>query len=1265
MLKKILIIGLCLSILWVNYPGMMNPVFAAVAPPSATGGEESIVASGYTSGATLKLYLTNGTLKATEPTVTAATYSFINVEPNPLGYYVTQTVGGVESMNSAFVSASLRTPTASAGIGYIDAGNIYPGASIALYESSGQAISAVPVDQGNGKFRFSGLTARTTYYVTQSINGVVSGGSTLATVQPSVPNAPAAMGEEESIRVSGYTSGATLKLYLTNGTLKATEPTVTAATYSFIDVEPNSLGYYVTQTVGGEESTNSAFVSAGLRTPTASAGIGYIDAGSIYPGASITLYESGGQALPAIPVEQDNGKFRFSGLTARTTYYVIQSINGVTSANSNFATVQPSVPDAPAAAGEEESINVSGYTSGATLKLYLANGTLKATEPTVTAATYSFKDVEPNSLGYYVTQTVDGEESVNSAFVSASLRTPTASAGIGYLDTGNIYPGASITLYESGGQALPAVPVEQDNGKFRFSGLTARTAYYVTQSINGVISGGSTLATVLPSVPDAPAATGEEESIRVSGYTSGANLKLYLTNGTLKATASSVTAATYKFLNVEPHTMGYYVTQTLDGEESVNSSFVNAKLRTPVAAAGIAYVDVSNVYPGADVTLFEYTGIEVSDTPSDLGNGAFRFNGLTATQSYYAVQSINGVISEATRIVTVLPLPSAQLTAGAGNRQVTLNWSSVTGATYYNIYMQAPGEKLQLLETTDAVTTSYEALGLANGKTYMFVVRAGNAGGLGTKSNEVTVTPATVPSAPTGISAVAGDGSATITFIPPADDGGFAVTEYRVTASPGNIVAKGTGSPVTVTGLVNGTSYTFTVEAVNALGSSEASAKSNTVVPAAPYSGGGTSPAQPTAAPASTTADVLVNGKVESAGTIVTSSRGDQTVATIIVDTGKLQQRLAEEGKQAVITIPYSGQAAVVIAELTGQMIKFMEDQQVTLLLQTGAGSFTLPTSQIQIASLAQKLDSSAEDIKVQIEISRLPESKLQVVNQAAAQGSFTLVGPPADFAVRAIHGSATAEVSIFNTYVERMLVLPDGIDPDQITTGITVDPDGKVRHIPTRLVIAGGKVYAKMNSLTNSIYAVVWHPLEFKDLTGHWARQAVNDMGSRMVIEGTGGNLFSPDRDITRAEFVAILVRGLGIKPMTGQSAFADVNPTDWYHGFIQAAQAYKLVDGFADGKFLPNERITREQATVIIGRAMSLTNLKTRLAVQQTSENLRSYADGAEVSPWAASGMISSIQSGIINGRSSTILAPAAYITRAEVATIIQRLLQKSDLI
>jgi len=90
----------------------------------------------------------------------------------------------------------------------------------------------------------------------------------------------------------------------------------------------------------------------------------------------------------------------------------------------------------------------------------------------------------------------------------------------------------------------------------------------------------------------------------------------------------------------------------------------------------------------------------------------------------------------------------------------------------------------------------------------------------------------TVPGAPTNVVAVGGNKEATITFTPPVDNGGSAITSYEVTSSPGGITASGAASPITVTGLTNGTSYTFTVTATNAIGTGPASSASNAVTPA-------------------------------------------------------------------------------------------------------------------------------------------------------------------------------------------------------------------------------------------------------------------------------------------------------------------------------------------------------------------------------------------------------------------------------------------------
>ncbi|MFI5226148.1 MAG: S8 family serine peptidase, partial [Candidatus Limnocylindrales bacterium] len=174
------------------------------------------------------------------------------------------------------------------------------------------------------------------------------------------------------------------------------------------------------------------------------------------------------------------------------------------------------------------------------------------------------------------------------------------------------------------------------------------------------------------------------------------------------------------------------------------------------------------------------------------------------------------------------------LTATAGNGQVALAWtapasnggSAITGYTVTG----SPGG------TCTSATLGCTVTGLTNGTAYSFTVTATNSVGTGPPSASASATPATVPGAPTGLTATAGNGQVALAWTAPASTGGSAITGYTVTGSPGGTCTSATLG-CTVTGLTNGTSYTFTVTATNGVGTGPASSPAGATpatVPGAP-----------------------------------------------------------------------------------------------------------------------------------------------------------------------------------------------------------------------------------------------------------------------------------------------------------------------------------------------------------------------------------------------------------------------------------------------
>ncbi|MDN4601627.1 S-layer homology domain-containing protein [Paenibacillus sp. F6_3S_P_1C] len=426
----------------------------------------------------------------------------------------------------------------------------------------------------------------------------------------------------------------------------------------------------------------------------------------------------------------------------------------------------------------------------------------------------------------------------------------------------------------------------------------------------------------------------------------------------------------------------------------------------------------------------------------------------------------------------------------------------------------------------------------------------------------------------------------------------------------------------------------------------------------------------PVVTPPTTGAQVLVNGKAENAGSLTTSEVNGQKVVTLSVDARLIAQKLQTEGNNAIVTIPVTGSSPGdrIVGELTGQTVKLMADKQAVLVLQTDIASYTLPAQQVNIEQLAQQLgvnsDNSLENIKLRIEISQPSEVAIQTAQSAAEQNGYALLGSPVDFKVTAAFDNKSVSVDKFNSYVSRTIALPGNVDPNQITTGVVIDEDGTVRHIPTKITQVNGIYHAQINSLTNSVYAVIWHPHTFTDVARHWAEIDVNDMGSRMVVQGITDTTFEPNRGVTRAEFAAILVRGLGLKPLEQVNSFKDVYGNEWYTDAVNTASSYGLIDGYEDGTFRPQTQITRQEAMVLIKRATKLTGMDTTVPAGDVKE-WSDYADAEQVASWAEEAVSTSIYTGLVSGRGKDTIVPKQSITRAETAVIIRRLLQHSGLI
>ncbi len=209
----------------------------------------------------------------------------------------------------------------------------------------------------------------------------------------------------------------------------------------------------------------------------------------------------------------------------------------------------------------------------------------------------------------------------------------------------------------------------------------------------------------------------------------------------------------------------------------------------------------------------------------------------------------------------------------------------------------------------------------------------------------------------------------------------------------------------------------------------------------------------------------------------------------------------------------------------------------------------------------------------------------------------------------------------------------------------------------------------------------------QFVDLGNHaWAAESINSLADDGIVKGTTARTYSPQNNITRADFALLLVRAFKLESDDTEN-FDDVSVNDYYASELAIARNTGIVNGIGDNKYAPRNTITRQDMMVIVYRALqaflreegepsndggrrmtdvsdsnnvasgtlSLAMLDSSLPEGASAEQ---YPDSTTVAPYATDAVSALIGAGLVNGKSGRI-APTDYTTRAEVAVLIKRIL------
>ncbi|WP_158560769.1 NEAT domain-containing protein [Paenibacillus contaminans] len=239
-------------------------------------------------------------------------------------------------------------------------------------------------------------------------------------------------------------------------------------------------------------------------------------------------------------------------------------------------------------------------------------------------------------------------------------------------------------------------------------------------------------------------------------------------------------------------------------------------------------------------------------------------------------------------------------------------------------------------------------------------------------------------------------------------------------------------------------------------------------------------------------------------------------------------------------------------------------------------------------------------------------------------------------------------------------VVLSEDKDADSRTVGIVVTDVTKKQNIalevnagPRGVMKHKAQIVLSAASGSSEGSGEAAQPT-FRDIQEHWAKTAIEEAVKHGIVQGYEDHTFKPDNQITRAQAAVIFANALKLNQAVEiPNASDEADIPGYAAAAVKQVRAAGLMSGYDDGAFRPNASLNRAELAVIIAKAKGL---------KVTDGAVPSFSDAGSIPVWAQPSVAAAVEAGLISGRSEHTFAPADIATRAEIVTLVIKLLASS---